>query len=193
MLRLTSLILVCGCASTSGVAAGPTAKPTVTASDFYPLVVGTVWKYQMNFLGEKRAMEVKMLKAEAGVYEDSTGNQLQADNYGVRDQKRYLLRNPIEVGTRWSNVVSPSSMESYEIVGVNQPCDAPGAPETGCVIVQAKNRVKGDEFLVMETTFAPKVGIVRLSTMLETKAKRIPQTQLSLVGFVSGNPTSGER
>lgn len=157
------------------------AKREPTAGDFYPLALGTTWTYEVQLLGETRTIDVKMLKVtDEGFVEDSTGAQFLVDAYGVRDQKRYLLRNPVAPGTKWNNVVSVQSVESYEIIGTNQPCDAPAGTWEGCVIVQSRNRVQEGTTLVNEMTFAPGVGIVRLSTVIESNGKQIPQSALAL-------------
>lgn len=171
-----------GCATTSDTkkpeAAGPSAK------DYYPLEVGTRWSYEVNLLGEKRSIDVTIEKQSPdGFVVDSTGAQLMVDAYGVRDQKRYLLRNPLEAGTKWTNVVSVSSVEQYEILAADQPCDAPAGSWQGCVVVESRNRVEEGKVLVNEMTFAPHVGIVRLSTVLEANGQRIPQSSLALTAY----------
>lgn len=181
------VLLICALAvsacATSGEATKKT-EATQTAAEFYPLAVGTVWSYEVKLLGETRQIEVTTLrKNDDGYVEDSTGAQFLVDSFGVRDQKRYLLRNPIVAGTKWTNVVSVSSVESYEILAANQPCDAPGGQWEGCVIVESRNRVQEGVVLVNEMTFAPGVGIVRLSTVLESNGKQIPQSTLALVKF----------
>ncbi|GMU61321.1 MAG: hypothetical protein AMXMBFR34_30840 [Myxococcaceae bacterium] len=155
-----------------------------SARDFYPLTVGTKWSYEVNLLGEKRSIDVAIQKLTPDGYAlDSTGAQLLVDSYGVRDQKRYLLRNPIEAGTKWTNVVSVSSVEHYEILAADQPCDAPAGAWKGCVVVESRNKVEEGKILVNEMTFAPGVGIVRLSTVLEAKGQKIPQSTLALSRF----------
>ena len=159
-------------------------KPQLTAADFYPLALGNTWSYEVKLLGETRQIEVTTLRKNGeGFVEDSTGAQFMADNYGVRDQKRYLLRNPIVTATKWTNVVSGSSVENYEITGAGQPCEAPAGKWNDCVVVESRNRVEEGTVLVNEMTFAPGVGIVTLSTVLESNGKRIPQSTLSLLKF----------
>jgi hypothetical protein len=109
--------------------------------------------------------------------------QLKADELGVRDQRRYLLQNPIEAGTKWNNVVSVSAVEHYEIVGVDQPCEAPAGHWAHCVVVESRSRVDDGRALLNEMTFAPGVGIVRLSTTLEQGGQRVPQALLLLNTF----------
>jgi hypothetical protein len=159
-------------------------KPQRTAADFYPLTPGTAWRYEVKLLGDTRTIDVTMLKKnEQGFVEDSTGAQFLVDAYGVRDQKRYLLRNPVASGTKWTNVVSVSSVETYEVLSADQPCDAPAGKWDNCAVVESRNRVQEGVVLVNEMTFAPGVGIVRLSTVLESNGKQIPQSTLSLLEF----------
>lgn len=183
LLMLAALALSSACATTPGAKVGAD-KPSSTAADFYPLALGTTWTYEVKLLGESRQIDVSVLrKGDDGFVIDSTGAQFLADAFGVRDQKRYLLRNPIATGTKWTNVVSVSSVEAYEIVAANQPCDAPAGQWEGCVVVESRNRVQEGTTLVNEMTFAPGVGIVRLSTVLESNGKQIPQSTLSLLKF----------
>lgn len=185
MMRTAACILACGllaCTTTPEAKKGQDTGPTAGA--FYPLAVGTTWTYEVNLLGEKRTIDVAIEKQSPdGFVADSTGAQLSVDAYGVRDQKRYLLRNPIAAGTKWTNVVSVSSVEHYEILAADQPCDAPGGSWQGCVIVESRNKVEEGKVLVNEMTFAPGVGIVRLSTVLEAGGKKIPQSTLALLKF----------
>jgi hypothetical protein len=106
--------------------------------------------------------------------------QISFDAYGIRDAKRYILRTPLEVGTRWNNVVSVSSYEQYSIVEAGQDCEAPVGQFHQCVVVQGRNKIEGEKYLVLTLTFAPKVGIIRVATELEAEGKRIPQTRLDL-------------
>lgn len=183
-LLLCCVFALAACTTTSKATATGPGKPEQTAGDFYPLGLGTTWTYEVKLLGETRTIEVTTLrKTGDGFVEDSTGAQFLVDSFGVRDQKRYLLRNPITAGTRWTNVVSVSSVESYVIVAADQPCDAPAGKWEGCVVVESRNRVEEGVVLVNEMTFAPGVGIVRLSTVLESNGKQIPQSTLALLKF----------
>lgn len=179
-----AFVALAGCTTTTKTTAP--SKPEITAAEFYPLGIGTTWSYEVKLLGETRMIDVTTLRKNSdGFVEDSTGAQFLIDGFGVRDQKRYLLRNPIATGTKWTNVVSVSSVEAYEITASGQPCDAPAGKWDGCVVVESRNRVEEGTTLVNEMTFAPGVGIVRLSTVLESNGKRIPQSTLALVKFKS--------
>ena len=138
---------------------------------------------------------MKVIKEDNGVFEDSTGAQLFNDAFGVRDQKRYLLRDPVEVGTEWSNVVSVSSVERYKIVAANVGCDCPAGHFEGCVVVESINKVEEGKALVNELTFAPKIGLVRISTLLVlADGKKLPQSALELTKYeVKGAPAQAPR
>lgn len=187
-MRAWSLLLLgalVGCQHV-GAEARAKAPAVVDASEYYPLRVGTTWSYEVNLLGEKRTIEVSLIReTQGGFVEDSTGAQLVADAYGIRDQKRYLLRHPIEAGTKWTNVVSVSSIEAYQIQAAHTPCEAPAGTFGDCVVVESRNRVEEGKVLVNEITFARGVGIVRLSTSLETPTRKIPQSTLLLVKMAS--------
>ncbi|MFT3708178.1 MAG: hypothetical protein QM817_11040 [Archangium sp.] len=177
-------LAITACTTAGGNTTKTTDKKTMSADQFYPLAVGTTWTYEVKLLGETRTIDVTTLRKNGdGFVEDSTGAQFLSDTYGVRDQKRYLLRNPIETGNKWTNVVSVSSVENYEIVASSQPCEAPAGKWEGCVVVESRNRVEEGTVLVNEMTFAPGVGIVQLNTVLESNGKQIPQSSLALLKF----------
>ena len=182
-LRLAALLLV-GCTPATQQVT-PT-KPSHTAEHYFQLAPGTSWTYQVKMLGQTDEKEVHIVgPAQDGFVEDSTGAQFLADPYGVRDQKRYLLRNPIEIGTRWTNVVSVSSIENYEILAAGQSCDAPAGTWEDCVVVESRNRLDADHVLINEITFAPGVGIVHVATTMDVKGQALPQASLTLVKFAA--------
>ncbi|MHB8873080.1 MAG: hypothetical protein ACYC8T_05280 [Myxococcaceae bacterium] len=148
--------------------------------DFYPLAVGNRWTYAATSLGEKREVAVEIVKEQNGFFLDNQGGQLTVDAFGVRDQKRYLLREPLEAGKGWTNVVSVSSVEHYKVIEVGQSCEVPAGRFEGCVRVEGRNRMDEKATLVGEWTFAPAVGVVRITTVVEVGEKRIPQTRMEL-------------
>lgn len=168
------------------VKAGPAVKASSgpMARDFFALKLGAQWTYEIEFLGAKETRHVTMQRLDReGYFEDSTGAKLMSDAFGVRDQKRYLLRNPVEVGTRWTNVVSVSSVEHYEILATDEPCETRAGRWTGCVTVESRNRIEEGKTLLNELVLAPGVGIVKVTTILEAGDRRIPQTRLELMAF----------
>jgi hypothetical protein len=164
-------------------ASPPRSTTAATAADYYPLAVGNHWTYDTNFLGDRRERRVEIVAQQNGYFIDNEGAQLTVDGLGVRDQKRYLLRDPIELSSSWTNVVSASSIERYKVTSVGVPCSAPAGTFQNCVKVESRNRMDEQRTLVNELTFAPAVGIVRIELTLESGGKRVPQSVFELKEF----------
>jgi hypothetical protein len=180
-LTLFAALALVGCAhapeplrSTSGL----------SARDYYPLAVGNTWTYQAKMLGDQRVVTVKILRQANGFFEDSQGAKLTEDAEGLRDDKRYLLKNPLRDGAEWDNVVSVSAREHYRILQADAPCEVPAGHFEHCVTVESQTKT-AEVTLVNTLTFAPHVGIVRLSIHADTHGKQIPQTEFALSGFVA--------
>lgn len=154
------------------------------ASDYYPLAVGNSWTYHAKFLGQETDQTVKILGVKDGFYEDSTGAHLTVDAWGVRDERRYLLRDPVTVGEGWTNVISVSTVEHYKIIEAGQSCEVPAGRFPDCTRVESRNKANPKTTLIAEMTFAAGVGLVRVQTWAETEdQRRIPQTTLELTAF----------
>lgn len=189
------LLLLALCA----VAAGCTKRPPdpdairkgeTPATEYYPLAVGNTWQYHVNALGQELDQTVKIVSEQDGLFKDSTGAQLSYDAWGVRDQRRYLLRDPVSVGERWTNVISVSTVEHYTIVEAGQSCEVPAGRFENCVKVESRNRVNKKATLVNELTFARGVGLVRVKTVAQTDdGQQIPQTTLELTKYELAKPS----
>ncbi|MBU8900376.1 hypothetical protein DRW03_08080 [Corallococcus sp. H22C18031201] len=178
---LVSLALAgSGCAK--HVEAESSASSIASLSEYYPLAVGNRWTYRVNGRDDK-AVTVEIVKEEAGFFLDSQGGQLAVDGFGLRDPKRYLLRGPLETGRSWTNVVSVSSTERYQILQAGASCEAPAGTFQNCVQVEGRNRVDTRTTLINTMTFAPGVGMVRVEVAAEHDGQRVPQTSLSLESF----------
>lgn len=154
------------------------------AEAYYPLAVGNRWTYRARLLGEERVQEVKILRREGAYFVDSAGGKLVSDPWGVRDDKRYLLKNPLETGSGWTNVVSVSSVERYQVVSTGGGCEVPAGVFPDCVQVEGRNPVDPSTTLVNELTFAAGVGLVRIRVEAERKdGRRIPQTLVELSSY----------
>ena len=154
------------------------------AEAYYPLAVGNRWTYRARLLGEERVQEVRILRREGGYFVDSAGGKLVSDPWGVRDDKRYLLKNPVETGGGWTNVVSVSSVERYQVVSTGGGCEVPAGAFPDCIQVEGRNPVDGTTTLVNELTFAAGVGLVRIRVEAERKdGRRIPQTLVELASY----------
>lgn len=163
-------------------------KDRLDPAQYYPLAVGNRWIYEGTFLGGKLERRIEVVKLDGGFFVDSEGARLTADAFGVRDDKRYLLREPLEAGGTWTNVVSVSSVEHYRVLEAGLSCETPAGHFERCVRVEGRNRIDEKVTLVNEMTFAPGVGLVRMSVFAESDGKRIPQTNLALREYQLARP-----
>jgi hypothetical protein len=182
-----AVALLAACNKGGVIARGQASRP---AAEYYPLAVGNRWTYEVSILGDKRDQIVEITRHESGYFFDNMGNQFMVDAYGLRDQKRYLLQEPIEEGRTWKNVISVSSTEHYKVLEAGARCESPAGAFNDCVRVEARNKIDRDTTLVNEITFAPNVGMIRIQVDAEeASGKRIPQTRLELKKYEIKNTT----
>ncbi len=154
-----------GCAHGDGGKAS-SSGPRQTAASYYPLAVGNRWVYEARLLGETREQTIEIVSEKNGYFQDSAGGELTADAFGVRDPKRYLLRDPLEPGNGWTSIVSVSSAERYAITAVGVSCESPAGKFENCIQVEGRNRINPRATFVKRDTYAPGVGLVRFTTAI---------------------------
>src|SRR5512146_2254042 len=124
----TLLLPVALLAACAGAPAAPS-KPVAAgggAADYFPLAVGNEWIWddvspQLPAGGRKSARTVRIVERTSdGYFRDNERTELRADGECVRDRLRRLLCAPVQAGASWRSVVSVSSTERYEIVGVGE-------------------------------------------------------------------------
>jgi hypothetical protein len=153
--------------------------------------VGNHWTYDATLLRERSTRRVAVVAFRDGSYVDNDGRILRVDREGVRDQVRYLLREPVAAGATWTSVVAPGSAEHYRILSVRSPCEVPAGKFPDCVEVESRTIADPStpvRLLVNRMTFAAGVGIVRVRTALEEGAKSAPQAELVLTAFEVATP-----
>jgi hypothetical protein len=187
-LALTAALALAGCAHAP---AAKTSPAGLSASDYYPLAVGNAWTYDARMLGEQHVAEVRILRQANGFFEDSQGSKLAVDAEGLRDDKRYLLKNPLREGAEWDNVVSVSAREHYRIAQADAPCQVPAGSFQHCVTVESRTRTS-QVTLINALTFAPGVGIVHLTVEAERNGQRTPQSELTLTHYALATPASAQ-
>jgi hypothetical protein len=155
-------------------------------SDYFPLAVGNEWTYRdvspalpPDRQGTARTVRI-LERTRDGYYRDNERGELRADPDCVHDRSRRLLCAPIVRGKAWSSVVSVSSTERYEIAAVGEAIQTPAGRFDGCVRVRAHNRVSATTDHVLEITYAPGVGPVRLETFIVIGGKVTPQVKALL-------------
>jgi hypothetical protein len=178
-----SAALALGCAhhATGAAAAGP-------AASYFPLAVGNEWVYLDESAGirggssPERTVRIVGRTAD-GYFHDNERGELRADEGCVHDRLRRLLCAPVEKGTSWSSVVSPTSTERFEIAAVGEEITTPAGRFSGCVRVRAHNRAGASTDYVIETTYAPGVGPVKLETFAVVKGQVVGQVRAVLRAY----------
>lgn len=190
---LIPLALAGACASAPAVPPTKAVSAGTGPGRYFPLAVGNEWVWddvspQLQ-APRTSARRVRITERTAdGFYRDNERTELRADAECVRDRLRRLLCAPLAVGTAWKSVVSVSSTERYEIVGVGEHVEVPAGNFDGCVRVRAHNRAGATSENVMELTYAPDVGPVRLETWAIVDGVAAPQVRAVLRSYRKGAP-----
>lgn len=191
-LAALTLLSLAACA-TAG--AKPEGSGSYTPCDYFPLAVGNRWVYDgpLQPSGAREPITVSIVGKKEGYYEQ-TGNQLiTCDGEGLRDQKRLLIQGPLERGHTWTSVVSVGSVEQYQIIDVGSTVNVPAGSFRGTLTTLATQRIDAQRTLLNETTYAPGVGIVRISTRLKEGDKEIPQIEIALREYQLANKADAEQ
>ena len=157
-------------------------RPPETAV-YYPLAVGNSWTYSANVLGNHSDKTITIVKKDFDYFVDDSNGRFKVDAYGLRDDKRYLLREPLEVGKTWTSVISVQSVEHARIVEVDAPCTVLAGAFEHCLTVETTNRLDEQRTLVLRHTFVPYVGLVKIQTALDEAGKVTPQSDVELTGY----------
>jgi hypothetical protein len=181
-LALAGLALACAHGSPAPVRpAGP--------ADYFPLAVGNEWVFadespSLPAASKSRTRTVRIVSRDPeGYFVDSERGALRADADCLHDRERRLLCAPIETGRTWASVLSVSSTERYEIAAVGETVQTPAGRFAGCVRVRATNRAGPGAQLVLETTYAPGVGPVRIETFAVVGATASLQVRAVLASY----------
>ncbi len=177
-------LILAGCAATIGARSAP----RVQAREYYPLEPGAVWVYRANYFGQEQTRTVVMGPKQDGFYVDDAGGKLLYDGEGLRDERRYLLREPLEAGNSWRSVAALGATETYTIVKAHAPCETKARRFDDCVEVKSSMSAldkDGREAGILENTmvFAKQTGLVRLFTVLTRGEQRTPQIDMELIDF----------
>jgi hypothetical protein len=124
---------------------------------------------------------VRILSRSAdGFFLDNERGELRADADCLRDRQRRLLCAPIRAGNGWVSVTGVSATERYEIVAVDERAETPAGTFAGCVRVRAHLKAGAAAENVLELTYAPGVGPVRIETFAVVDGKTAAQVRAEL-------------
>jgi hypothetical protein len=187
LLLLAPLVAI-GCARAPATPPGAPTRAAAPAT-YFPLAIGNEWVYvdqspalPLDRRGARRTVRI-LERTRDGYFRDSEKGELRADPDCLHDRLRRLLCGPLATGTSWSSVVSVSSTERYEIAAVGEAVETPAGRFDGCVRVRAHNRASATTDHVLEITYAPGVGPVRIETFVVVEGKVTPQVRAVLQSY----------
>jgi|GEM_PF-1958240 len=152
---------------------------------YYPLGIGYSWIYKGKFLGQPVEKKITIEKKEGLYFIDNTGAMLMHDDDGLRDSKRYLIKNPIRKGNKWISIVSSKSTEHYEIIQTDIKVKYKDDIIKDCIKIRSTNRIDASKDMIAEWIYAPDIGLVNFSTyILKNKKDWEPQGIFELVDFI---------
>jgi hypothetical protein len=186
----SALALLLGTAVATACSHGQVAARRMPSpSDYFPLAVGNTWVYvdrspQLPSGQAERRRTVRVVSRDAeGYFHDNERGELRADPDCLHDRMRRLLCAPFEVGRAWSSVVSVTSTERYEIASTDEMVRTPAGTFSRCVKVRARNKAGPGTEAILESTYAPGVGLVRIETFVVVKGQATPQIKAELESY----------
>ena len=174
--------------SRAGTASPGTSGPP-GPGEYFPLSVGNEWVYLDDSPALPQARRgalrtVRILDRSAdGFFQDNERGELKVEGACVRDRVRRLLCQPFQVGASWTSVVSITSTERYEIAATDEAVETPAGRFDCCVRVRAHNRASPTTDQVLEITYAPRVGPVRIETYVVVNGRATPQVKAYLNSY----------
>jgi hypothetical protein len=167
-------IVLLGCLACVTPAPAPTPQGAAgpKARELFPLALGNRWTYDVSFKGAKQSLSLSIVSADGSTFTDSRNQKFILDHDGVRDEHRYLLKEPVAAGSKWMSIIDVSSTENYAIAEVGTSVEVPAGRFDGCVRVEACSPQGPGSALVAEQTYCPGVGLTRLVTYHEQDGNR---------------------
>jgi len=188
---IASMALAIALGTLSACASAPSPTPVrdhgIDAARYLPLAVGNRWTYVVEVGGQVQEKELVIESEREGYHRDNHGGGLRVDSEGIRDEDRYLLLGPIEVGQRWESRLAGGGVERYEIIATDAVVEVPAGRFEEVIQVRGETRLDPQTELEVEWSWAPGVGIIRIrTTAIAGEGERIPQPTVSLQGFEIG-------
>jgi hypothetical protein len=179
---LCAALAACSHASPDAVVR-PAQAPDPTA--YFPLAVGNEWTWvdrsPQAGAGAPKERTVRIVSRDAdGYFVDDARGALKVAHGCIQDRDRRLLCAPFELDRSWSSIVSETSTERYQIAAVGVTAVVPAGTFDGCILVRARNRAGPDTEVILETTYAPGVGPIRIETFALVEGRKVPQVRAEL-------------
>jgi hypothetical protein len=196
--RTTAILLAAAltaCAHAPGPAVAPPGPAPLLAdpTTHFPLAVGNEWTWldlsPRAGDGAPKRRTVRIVGRDAeGFFVDSEKGALRSAHGCIQDRSRRILCAPFDVDRAWTSIVSETSTERYQIGATGVTATVPAGTFEGCVLVRARNRAGADAEILLETTYAPGVGPVRIETFALVAGRRVPQVRAELASFRMERP-----
>lgn len=173
-----------GCVHSSPeVPVRPAGPPDPTT--YFPLAIGNEWTWVDRSPqaggGAPKQRTVRIVSRDAeGFFVDDSRGALKAAHGCIQDRVRRILCMPFEVDRSWTSIVSETSTERYQIAATGLRVVVPAGTFDGCVMVRGRNRAGPDAEVILETTYAPGVGPVRIETFAVLADRKVPQVTAEL-------------
>ncbi len=178
---LLGALLCAGCVSTEP---RPTVQTVPKARELFPLAVGNRWSYNVAFLGARQNLTVAIVSGEGTTFTDSRNQKFIIGADGLRDEHRYLLKEPLEVGQTWTSIIDVSTSEHYKVNELGVRIDVPAGHFEDCVEIEARNPQGPNLSLIADQVYCPGVGLVRVVTFQERSGSRsAPQFMQELASY----------
>jgi hypothetical protein len=175
-----------------GSTPGPT-PPLADPTTYFPLAIGNEWTWldlsPQSGDGPPKRRTVRIVGRDAdGFYVDSEKGALRSAHGCIQDRSRRILCAPFDVDRTWTSIVSETSTERYQIGATGVTATVPAGTFEACVLVRARNRAGADAEILLETTYAPGVGPVRIETFALVGGRRVPQVRAELASYRTERP-----
>jgi hypothetical protein len=175
-----SAFLAAGCASSSSGPPARVPRTGLAAADYYPLIQGFKWAYDLERDGEKILATYSVVESNAQgatilagnerlSYKTSLDGIAQLDGSGEGD---FILKNPIAKGAKWAVAGG-----SAQIVSTTDEVKTEAGQFYDCAVVEV---TRTDPPRLARTTFAPDVGPVALEVQVEENGKYVVKTRARL-------------
>jgi hypothetical protein len=180
-LSVLSVCLALGCATGGGAPAGITPRPNLTAADYYPLLPGWKWAYDVEKEGVNILATYVVLERTGDTAAVQAGDErltyaVTAEGIAQKDGERmgdYVIHNPVQVGTEWPVDGGRARITSLT---ADFQLDS-GEHYLGCAVVEV---TRNDPVRISRTTFAPDLGPVMLELQVQDGQKFVTITRARL-------------
>ena len=158
--------------------------PARPVADFMPLNLGNSWTYGHRLFNKEGKTKVTIKGKDGRFFVDDQGGRLMVDSSGLRDKNRYLIHSPAVKGARWSSRLSIVQTEDFEITDDNFEITTPAGFFKGCLVVRSETVPAKNVKMVLETVYAPRIGMVRMRTTIEKGGEKpVVQAEMELLSY----------